>query len=66
MPTEGSSKQPITFNSLCGKPIYSISWQDKFLYVVCNERIAVYEDDPNKKGTCLHYFCVSLLHLTLE
>ncbi|XP_065367318.1 protein rigor mortis [Calliphora vicina] len=46
---EASNKQPFTYNSICGKPIYSISWQDKFLYVVCNERIAVYEDDPNKK-----------------
>ncbi|XP_023295717.2 protein rigor mortis [Lucilia cuprina] len=46
---EGSNKQPFTYNSICGKPIYSISWQDKFLYVVCNDRIAVYEDDANKR-----------------
>ncbi|KAM7341864.1 gem nuclear organelle associated protein rigor mortis [Cochliomyia hominivorax] len=46
---EGSNKQPFTYNSICGKPIYSICWQDKYLYVVCNDLIAVYEDNPNTR-----------------
>ncbi|XP_013115871.2 protein rigor mortis [Stomoxys calcitrans] len=47
---EGGHKQPpLIFNSVCGKTIYSICWQDRHLYVVCNDCIAVYEDNPNKK-----------------
>ncbi|XP_061397386.1 protein rigor mortis [Musca vetustissima] len=45
----GHKQTPFTFNSVCGKTIYSISWWDKYLFVVCNDRIAVYEDNPNKK-----------------
>lgn len=41
---------PITFNPICGKPIYSLFWHENDLLMVCNERIAVYEDANPRKG----------------
>ncbi|XP_073844710.1 gem nuclear organelle associated protein rigor mortis [Musca autumnalis] len=59
---EGGHKQaPFTFNSVCGKTIYSINWQDTYLFVVCNDRIAVYEDNPNKKDA---YIIPDITHVS--
>ncbi|KAL9912557.1 protein rigor mortis [Glossina fuscipes] len=43
---ESSGKQQTTiFNPIYGKPIYSICWLEKHIFVVCNERIAIYDDE---------------------
>lgn len=46
----GYKQAPLVFNSVCGKTIYSINWAGSYILVVCNDRIAVYEDNANNRG----------------
>ncbi|XP_075165402.1 gem nuclear organelle associated protein rigor mortis [Haematobia irritans] len=61
----GHKQQPLALNSVCGKTIYSINWQERYIFVVCNERIAVYEDNPNNKDAYIipDITCVSAISL---
>lgn len=45
-----SSKPTITFNPFCGKPIYSIDWQNDHIFVVSNDILAVYDVNSEQKG----------------
>ncbi|XP_067631109.1 protein rigor mortis [Eurosta solidaginis] len=46
---ESPSKPTITFKPFCGKPIYSIDWQDEHIFVVCNDILAVYNENMDNK-----------------
>ncbi|XP_054737562.1 protein rigor mortis [Anastrepha obliqua] len=44
-----AAKPTMTFNSFCGKPIYSIDWQGDHIFVVCNEILAIYDESLENK-----------------
>ncbi|XP_055917595.1 protein rigor mortis [Eupeodes corollae] len=54
--TENPKMSPFLFHPVCGKPIYSIDWQNQYIYVCCNEKVALYNDNmQNKDPIILEY-----------
>ncbi|XP_055836435.1 protein rigor mortis [Episyrphus balteatus] len=54
--TDNPKMAPFLYHPVSGKPIYSIDWKNHYIYVCCNEKVALYHDNmQNKDPIVLEY-----------